>query len=102
MTNPSLNSFFTGLALAQTLSDKLTETLTQGLSELGKFDALQQEKFHEFTKEVMVRAESANSQGIGNNNTINNVDMQELIDDLRAEIARLRSELIRYQQSQST
>jgi uncharacterized small protein (DUF1192 family) len=89
------DSFFIGRALAQTISDKFSETLTIGLSELGKFDAEQREQLKAFTQEVLARAERDTGNG-HNSGTAATPDLQETIDDLRAEIARLRAELQRY------
>jgi hypothetical protein len=95
MTNPVTNSFFIGRAFAQAINDKVSETLTVGLSELGKFDAEQREKFKQFTQEVIARAEQETGFSSGHPKTTA-TDLQETIDDLRAEIARLRAELQRY------
>lgn len=102
MSKPSVHSFFVGRALAEGLYEQLENIMTNGLSELGKFDAEQREKIRNFTSQIMERAESeAENRGI---NTMSNdgnfssesVDLQETIDDLRAEIAQMRSELQRY------
>lgn len=95
MTNPVTNSFFIGRALAQALNDKVSETLTVGLSELGKFDAEQREKLKQFTQEVIARAEQETGWHSGHPKS-DSPDLQETIDDLRAEIARIRAELQRY------
>ncbi len=95
MTNPVTNSFFIGRAFAQAINDKVSETLTVGLSELGKFDAEQREKLKQFTQEVIARAEQEIGFSSGHDKTAS-TDLQETIDDLRAEIARLRAELQRY------
>jgi polyhydroxyalkanoate synthesis regulator phasin len=99
MTNPVLNSFFVGRALAQSLNDKLGETLTYTLSEIGKVNAEQGEKLRQFTQEVLDRA-AREIGNAGGNTTVNaegqTVDIQETIDELRAEIARLRAEIQRY------
>jgi uncharacterized small protein (DUF1192 family) len=96
MPDPSpTDSFFIGRALAQAINDKFSETLTIGLSELGKFDAEQREKLKTFTQEVLARAEQQNGNG-HNSPSAATPDLQETIDDLRAEIARLRAELQRY------
>lgn len=96
MSDPIINSFFIGRALAQAITDKLTEAATIGLSELGKFDAEQRVKIQSFTQEVIARAarETGNSSGHDSSNGV--TDLQETIDDLRAETARLRTELQRY------
>ena len=100
MTKPVLNSFFVGRALAQSLNDKLGETLTHTLSELGKINAEQGEKLRNFTQEVIDRAARETSSAGGSTTTVSadgqSVDVQETIDDLRAEIARLRAEVQRY------
>jgi polyhydroxyalkanoate synthesis regulator phasin len=102
MTKPVLNSFFLGRALAQSLNDKLGETLTYTLSELGKINAEQGEKLRQFTQEVIDRAARETNQAGGNTTTVSadgqTVDVQETIDDLRAEIARLRAEIQKYRQ----
>jgi uncharacterized small protein (DUF1192 family) len=95
MPDPT-DSFFIGRALAQAITDKFSETLTIGLSELGKFDAEQREKLKAFTQEVLARAERDTGTGNNSSNGTATPDLQETIDDLRAEIARLRAELQRY------
>ena len=108
MSNPVIHAFFFGRALAEVLKEKLEDNLTNALSELGKFDAEQREKLRQFTDEVLARAEQAavasNQTTSGNNtSTTNNInspaDLQEMIDELRAEIARLRSQLKNYRNS---
>jgi polyhydroxyalkanoate synthesis regulator phasin len=102
MTKPVLNSFFLGRALAESLNDKLGETLTYTLSELGKINAEQGEKLRQFTQEVIDRAARETAQAGGNTTTVSatgqTVDVQETIDDLRAEIARLRAEIQTHRQ----
>jgi uncharacterized protein YceH (UPF0502 family) len=68
------------------------------LSELGKFDAEAKEQLRQFTEEVMTRANRAaesSATGTTTNNSSggDSVDLQTEIDELRAEIALLRSEL---------
>jgi polyhydroxyalkanoate synthesis regulator phasin len=102
MTNPILNSFFVGRALAQSLNDKASEALTYTLSEVGKINAEQGERLRQFTQEVIERAARETSNAGGNPNSVSadgrSIDVQETIDDLRAEIARLRAEIQRYRQ----
>jgi polyhydroxyalkanoate synthesis regulator phasin len=102
MTKPVLDSFFLGRALAESLNDKLGETLTYTLSELGKINAEQGEKLRQFTQEVIDRAARETAQAGGNTTTVSatgqTVDVQETIDDLRAEIARLRAEIQTHRQ----
>jgi polyhydroxyalkanoate synthesis regulator phasin len=97
MTKPVLNSFFVGRALAQALNDKLGETLTYSLSELGKINAEQGERLRQFTQEVLDRAARETTNAGGNTSTVTvdgeAIDIQQTVDELRAEIARLRAEI---------
>lgn len=96
MTKPVLNSFFVGRALAQALNERLGETLTYGLSELGKINAEQGEKLRQFTKEVIDRAARETTNAGGNTAVTADgepIDVQQTVDELRAEIARLRAEI---------
>jgi uncharacterized small protein (DUF1192 family) len=99
MSNPVLHAFFLGRALAEVLTETLEETLTSSLSELGKFDAEQREHLHQFIAKVQARAEQEVSQSTSNTaagGLDSPADLQEMIDELRAEIARLRAELQAY------
>jgi polyhydroxyalkanoate synthesis regulator phasin len=105
MSKPILDSFFLGRALAETINQKAGEALTYGLSELGKLNAEGAEQLRKFSQEVKERAERETSR-YGGNTTVNNpngnaADLQETIDDLRAEIARLRSDIQQHKSSQS-
>lgn len=94
--NPVLEAFFFGRALAEVLSEKVEDTLTTALSELGKFDAEQRQNLHEFMDEVQARAaQQANQGGVATSND-DSEDLQEMIDELRAEIAHLKTELKNY------
>ena len=101
MTNP----FFVGRAIAEVVNEQLENSLTDALSELGKFDAEQRERLRQFTQEVMERAnrEAANNSS-GTTTTVSSpgsqsTDVQANIDELRAEIALLRAELQRHRSS---
>jgi hypothetical protein len=102
MSNPVVEAFFFGRALAEVLSEKLEDTFTNALSELGKFDAQQRERLRQFTEEVKARAEREAQQQTTESSlstspgTSSPQDLQETIDELRAEIARLRAELKNY------
>lgn len=102
MSKPAVDSFFVGRAVAEGIYEQLENTFTNALSELGKFDAEQRERLRQFTEQVLDRANreaqmtvqqptSSNSSG-----NVKPLDLQEMIDDLRAEIAQLRAELQRY------
>lgn len=102
MSKSSVHSFFVGRALAEGLYEQIENILSNSLSELGKFDAEQREKLRDFTNKVIQKADSeAEKQGIhqisdNSGGGSQSVDLQETIDDLRAEIAQMRSELQRY------
>jgi polyhydroxyalkanoate synthesis regulator phasin len=103
MSNPLVHAFFVGRAIAEALGEQLENTVTNTLSELGKFDAEQRERFRQFTDEVIERANRAEAGAMQGRTTAivpvatpASEDLQELIDDLRAEVAHLRAELQRY------
>jgi hypothetical protein len=112
MNNPVTNAFFFGRALAEVLSEKLEDSFTNLMSDVGKFDAEQRENLRQFIEEVQLRAEQAASSNSttypssapsNTSNTINidlnstnSEDLQTMLDQLRAEIATLRSELKKY------
>lgn len=101
MSNPLVQAFFVGRAVAEVIGERLEVALTDALSEFGKFDAEVREQLHQFTKEVIARAERAaeatetGTTGDGQANA-GSVDLQAEIDELRAEIALLRTELQKY------
>jgi polyhydroxyalkanoate synthesis regulator phasin len=102
MSNPVVEAFFFGRALAEVLKERIEDSLTNALSELGKFDAEQREQLRQFIEEVRLRAEREANQAKNqtsspnSSNSDNSEDIQETIDELRSEIARLRSELQNY------
>jgi len=103
MTNPLVQAFFVGRAVAEILNEQLENALTDALSELGKFDAEQRERLRQFTEQVIERANrEADTATVGRTTTAivtqgsQPVDVQAMIDELRAEIALLRAELQRY------
>ncbi|BAY77527.1 Thylakoid lumen protein [Nostoc sp. DSM 114161] len=100
MSNPLVQAFFVGRAVAEVVNERLEVALTDALSELGKFDAEAREQLRQFTEEVLERAnraaEAANTtQGSTTTRQPGSgpVDVQAEIDELRAEIALLRTEL---------
>ncbi|GFE71193.1 DUF6825 family protein [Chroococcus sp. FPU101] len=104
MSNPVIQAFFVGRALAEVLGEKLEDSLTNALSDLGKFDAEQRENLRVLIEEVQARAERQAAQGAytddGVRSNKSSVDLQETIDELRAEIATVRSELKKYREQQ--
>jgi len=103
MSNPIVHAFFIGRALADTLYEQAEATFSNALSELGKLDAELREQLRHFTDQVVERAsreEEVTMQGRSGATFVSSdgesVDLQSVIDELRAEIARLRSELKQY------
>jgi len=116
MSNPVVDAFFLGRAFAEVMSEKLEDAYAQTINELGKFDAEQREQLRQFIEEVQSRAQQSTSQTTtktttattssspedGNDNDYNFSavsspgDLQEMLDQLRAEIASLRAELKQY------
>ena len=101
MSNPVIDAFFLGRALAEVVGEKLEDVYTNAASEFGKFDAEQRENLRVFIEEVQLRAE--NSAQTTKTTNVNQPqaqeepeDLQEMLDQLRAEIASLRSELKKY------
>ena len=103
MSNPLVQAFFVGRAVAEVINDRLEVAVTDAFSDLGKFDAEAREQMRQFTQEVLERAnraaEAANSGQStpgGSYSSSEPVDLQATIDELRAEIALLRNELQRH------
>ncbi len=95
-----IRSFFFGKALGETIREKIEDTLTDALSEISKFDAEQRERLRQFVSEVQARAEREAASGRGGTSVSNPTSLQEDLDELRAEIARLRAELKHYRNRQ--
>ena len=105
MSSPLVHAFFVGRAIAEILSEKTEKAVANALSELGKFDAEQRENLRNFVQQVTERVEvSVQAQGDGASPTSNSGQsgaLQAIIDDLRAEIAEVRTELQRYRNGAS-
>jgi hypothetical protein len=107
MSNPLVHAFFVGRAIAEALGEQVENTVTNALSDLGKFDAEQRERLRQFTDEVLERANRAEAMSTQGRSTAivpvnsKSEDLQAMIDDLRAETAHLRTELQRYRNHQS-
>jgi hypothetical protein len=106
MNKPPVHAFFIGRALAEALYEQLESTATKALSEFSKFDAEQRERLRQFTDKVVERAnqeaDSALQTRTGTTTIIQDTqpaDLQATIDELRAEVALVRSELQRYRSS---
>jgi predicted outer membrane protein len=96
MSNPVSQAFFIGRATATALTEKLEDTLTDLLSAVAKFDAQQRQNLRDFVQVVQAKADQERGKS-----QATHADMQEVIDNLRAEVAHLRSELQKYRNSQS-
>lgn len=110
-----LQAFFVGRALAAAVSERAGHVVSDGLSQLGKFDAEQREKLRQFTDEVMARAEQdriateANGDGFVSSPNAgtstspgaaaDTEDLQATIDNLRAEIAQARAAIQQHKKS---
>jgi uncharacterized protein YceH (UPF0502 family) len=95
MSTPILRAFYLGRAAVELLSESAERTLTDALSELGKFDA--EQRIRDFSTEVQQRAERFVSAPAVNAPVADpSGDLQAAIDDLRAEMAEVRAELQRY------
>jgi flagellar biosynthesis chaperone FliJ len=108
MNNPLVHAFFVGRALSEALYEQAEKSLTNALSELGKLDAELRQQLHQFTTQVIERANREEeeamrrrSSGVAGQASTEPADLQAMIDDLRAEIAQLRAELKRYRSSRT-
>jgi len=107
MSNPALHAFYVGRAFAEVLGERVEDTVTGTLSELGQLEAKQREAMREFVEEVMARAEQNEGQTATTTSSQAEApspqstrrspeDVQAMIDELRASIASLRTELNAY------
>ena len=100
MNNSLIHAFFVGRAIAEIAYEQLENGVTNALSELGKFDAEQRENLRGFVDQVAARAAREEEIAMQTRATTTGVrvesqteDLQATIDELRAEIAQLRSAL---------
>ena len=96
MSSPISHILNLGKAFTEVVSIKVQEAAVEAISELEKIKAEQSEHLSQFITEVEQRA---NQQDRGTREptqiiiTEPETDLQELLDELRAEIAGLRAEL---------
>lgn len=102
MSNPLTHAFFLGRATAEALVDQFEDALTDALSALGKFDAEQREKLRNFTEIVQEKAARQAGAVTEKSSEVDSLKLQELIDNLRAEVAQLKSELQQYREHNSS
>jgi hypothetical protein len=103
MSNSVIHTFFVGRALAQALNEQLEDALTNALSELGNLMPSNVSDCGNLRSKSWKGAErEAETTMRGRTTTAivpigsQPVDLQATIDELRAEIARLRAELQLY------
>ncbi len=99
MSNPTLQAFYLGRALATAIGEKVEEAFTAGMSGVGRFDAEQRESLHGFVEEVFERAQSLQADAPAAADPELSEDLQATIDNLRAEIAQVRVALQQYRAS---
>ena len=100
MSNPTLQAFFLGRALATAIGEKVEEAITTGMSGVGRFDAEQREWLHRFVEDVFEQAQVSQQNVSSEDSGINSSeDLQATIDNLRAEIAQVRVALQQYRAS---
>lgn len=101
MSNPLVHAFFVGRAFAEAFGEEVEASLTNALSDLGRFDAEQRERLRQFVEQVLERADREEALSLQNptssaHEAPQQQDLQAMIDELRAETAQLRAELQRY------
>ncbi|NEQ76137.1 MAG: hypothetical protein F6K23_25725 [Okeania sp. SIO2C9] len=100
MSKSPLHAFFVGRAIAEGVYEQLENVVTNSLSTLGKFDAEQRENLRSFIEQALERADqeaqTENNISSSSNLDYQPKDLQAIIDDLRAEVAQVRSELQKY------
>ncbi|MGD1930279.1 MAG: DUF6825 family protein [Leptolyngbyaceae cyanobacterium] len=105
MSSPVVHAFFMGRALATAIAEQVEQSMTETLSNLGRFDAEQRESLRNFTDEVMARVQQQESAVAQDPTTTSPgaaaspQDLQATIDNLRAEIAQVRATLQQYRAS---
>ena len=108
MSDPLVHAFLMGRAIAEAINEQVEGAVASTLSELGKFDAEQRERLRSFSATIAERAaheeqrimqSAARASSSTGSSETSSDDVQVLIDNLRAEIAQLRTELQRYRSS---
>ncbi|ELS30867.1 MULTISPECIES: DUF6825 family protein [Pseudanabaena] len=96
MSKSPLDAFFIGRATAEAVIDRIEDTVTDALSAFGKFDAEQRENLRTFVEAILEKADRQKGAVTKDDGDIAPDELQETIDNLRAEIAQLKSELQQY------
>ncbi|MEN9213908.1 MAG: hypothetical protein Q6J44_06980 [Gloeomargarita sp. DG02_4_bins_56] len=96
-----LRAFFIGRAAAQAIYEQVGNLVGETLAAVGRWDAQQREVLRQQIQQILERAaqeEQQTIQGQSSAQVQKPLDLQTTIDELRAEMARLRTELKRYRQ----
>lgn len=111
MNNLWIRTFFVGRATAEVLIEKLEDVVTDLLSEVGKAEADLRDGLREFTEAVMTRAEAEEAEAMSDlapdaqvytRTPSSAKDLQRTVDEVRAEVARLRSDLQRFRNQEAS
>ncbi|MCS7030690.1 MAG: hypothetical protein NZL92_04055 [Gloeomargarita sp. SKYG116] len=93
-----VRAFFVGRALAQALTEQVGHLVGEVLAGVGRWDAQQREALRQQIQTILERAAQEEQKVTQARTSTPPPDLQTVIDELRAEIARLRTELKRYRQ----
>ncbi|MEN9218241.1 MAG: hypothetical protein Q6J33_04445 [Gloeomargarita sp. DG_2_bins_126] len=96
-----LRAFFIGRAAAQAIYEQVGNLVGETLAAVGRWDAQQREVLRQQIQQILERAAQEEQQAIQGQSSAKvqkPLDLQTTIDELRAEMARLRTELKRYRQ----
>lgn len=94
-----VRAFFVGRALAQALTEQVGHLVGEVLAGVGRWDAQQREALRQQIQTILERAAQEEQRvAQARAGSAPSPDLQTVIDELRAEIARLRTELKRYRQ----
>lgn len=104
MSDSVLRAFFIGRAAAEALYEQASQLLGEALSTAGKWDAEQRERIRTLSQTVVERAEREEQQLRQGEAPVPTPsgrpeDLQAALDELRAEMARLRATLKTYRLS---
>ncbi|NEP44096.1 MAG: hypothetical protein F6K35_34670, partial [Okeania sp. SIO2H7] len=97
-------AFFLGRAVAEGIYEQLGKLFSEVITEISKFDAEQREKLRQFSEKVLEHADREAAREIEEGQNYSNApatstqpkDLQAIIDELRAEVAKTLSELRKY------
>lgn len=99
-SDPSREAFFLGRSLVREFQRALGDVIADRLSDFGIWEAEYRQTLQQFVREVIQQTETDLEQEPAPASPTN-VDLQALLDDLRAEIAATRFALQQYRQSLS-